>query len=227
MMHGTQGYFIERDRFHVRLSALTILVAGGLFGALVLVRHSAPLKEAINDPTRFGFEGPDHFVRRMEIESQGGRGGTQHTASIPVLIPETRRGGSPRGATSRSPHAEPARNRGEIGVGDAPTDALMQALRRAGSRPVFQSTELVIEKLVKPSYPEEAALRGIEGRVAVMALVDTVGRVVSVELISGAEGGPLERASSEAVWRCRFKPYRVSGEAREVYAVFRFSFQLY
>jgi hypothetical protein len=43
------------------------------------------------------------------------------------------------------------------------------------------------------------------------------------------EGGAaeLERASSEAVWQCRFRPYRPQGRAREVYALFRFNFRIY
>ena len=227
MIHGSQGYFIERTRFERRVSALSLAVSCAMLGLLMLVRHTPPLQQALNDPTRFGFEGPERFVRRIEIQSSGDQAGAMRKPSNPVLIPETRRGGGSSGARTRSPHAEPDPHKGAVGVGEATTDALAQALRRAGGVPVFQSTELVIEELVRPDYPADARERGIEGKVALMALVDTVGRVVGVELLGGELGGPLERASSEAVWRCRFKPYRISGEAREVYAVFRFAFHLY
>lgn len=227
MNHGSHGYFIERARFERRVSALSLAVSCALLGMLVVVRHTPPLQQALNDPTRFGFEGPERFVRRIEIQSSDDQSGATRKPSTPVLIPETRKGGGSSAARTRSPHAEPDPRQGSIGVGDATTDALAQALRRAGGVPVFQSTELVIDELVRPDYPAEAREKGLEGKVAVMALVDTVGRVVGVELLGGEQGGLLERASSEAVWRCRFKPYRISGEAREVYAVFRFSFHLY
>ena len=37
----------------------------------------------------------------------------------------------------------------------------------------------------------------------------------------------LDRAATDAVKQCKFRPYRVEGAAREVYAVFRFSFRIY
>jgi hypothetical protein len=37
----------------------------------------------------------------------------------------------------------------------------------------------------------------------------------------------LEEAAERAVFQCRFRPYRVGGETRTVYAVFRFVFRLY
>jgi len=228
MTHGSQGYFIERARFERRVSALSLAVSCVMLGGLWLVQHSPPLQRVLNDPSRFGFEGPDRFVRRIELRSSGDQAGALRRPSYPVIIPDTRKGGGRSGARTRSPNAEPELHRGAIGPGDATTDALAQALRRAGGVPVFQSTELVIEELVRPAYPDEAREHGIEGKVAVMALVDTVGRVVGVELLGGDPFGLLERASSEAVWRCRFKPYRVAGgPAREVYAVFRFAFHLY
>jgi hypothetical protein len=37
----------------------------------------------------------------------------------------------------------------------------------------------------------------------------------------------MDQASWDAVMHCKFRPYRVEGEAREVYAVFRFAFRIY
>ena len=95
--------------------------------------------------------------------------------------------------------------------------------------PIFQSDELVIEELVRPVYPEDARERGIEGRVAVIAHVDTLGRVVEAEVMNPSGEAQLDAASRAAVLRCRFRPYRTGdrGPAQEVYAVFRFSFRIY
>lgn len=226
MIHGSQEYFLERARFERRISILTLALSLTLFTALLLFSVS-PLARRLNETDvleHFGFEGPERYVRRIELQADGGGATRQHLRAI--AIPETRRGGRSGRADSRSRHAPPAPPRGLPGPGDAAADLMARALRRAGETPVFQSEELVIEQLVRPVYPEEARDHGIEGRVALMALVDTMGRVVNVDLVSGEEGGALERASAEAVWRCRFRPYRVRGAAREVYAVFRFAFRL-
>jgi len=58
-------------------------------------------------------------------------------------------------------------------------------------------------------------------------LVDTAGRVASVDIMASTGERALEKAATEAVWQCQFRPYRVKGEVREVYAVFRFAFRIY
>ena len=45
--------------------------------------------------------------------------------------------------------------------------------------------------------------------------------------MTGSGALQLDRAAEQAVRQCRFRPYRVAGEAREVYAVFRFAFRIY
>jgi TonB family protein len=102
-----------------------------------------------------------------------------------------------------------------------------RALASQGRVPVFQSDELVIEFLVKPVYPERMRDRGIEGRVSVLALVDTTGSVVDAEIVTASGAAELDEAAFAAARQCRFRPYRVGGEAREVYAVFRYRFTLH
>jgi TonB family protein len=93
--------------------------------------------------------------------------------------------------------------------------------------PVFQSEELIIDRLVKPDYPASLLARDVEGKVTVQALVDTVGQVVDVQVVASTGETLFEQAARDAVWQCRFRPYRRGGEASEVYAVFRFSFKIY
>jgi TonB family protein len=69
--------------------------------------------------------------------------------------------------------------------------------------------------------------KNVEGKVTVQALVDTVGNVVEVQLVTSTGEELFEKAAEEAVWLCRFRPYRAGGEVSEVYAVFRFSFRIY
>jgi len=57
-------------------------------------------------------------------------------------------------------------------------------------------------------------------------LIDTLGDVMSVEVMGQSENHLLERAAEEAVWKCRFRPYSVNGRVQRVYAMFRFSFRL-
>ncbi|HTK31499.1 MAG TPA: energy transducer TonB [Candidatus Saccharimonadaceae bacterium] len=228
MIHGSHEYFAERARFERRVSFLTLGLS--LLGyALLFLLTRSPIGESLRRTDvleHFGFEGPERFVERVELQSSGGVFGASAIPLNAVAVPDARRGGQRGRSTPHAEHAPPKRPSGFEGPGDAPNDLLARALRRAGNTPVFQSEELVVEQLVRPVYPEEARDRGIEGHVALMALVDTLGRVVDVELVNGEDSGLLERASAEAVWRCRFRPYRVGGVPREVYAVFRFAFRL-
>jgi len=227
MLHGTQAYFVERARCARRTSLANLLVALALLGAQGLlslppVRH----RLAQIDPQRFGLEGPERYVRRILLESLGPlqlRTGQELT----MVRQQSVRGGAAERARSRSPRAEPETRERRPGIGDSPEDLVSMARAIYRSAPVVQSEDLVIERLVKPRYPEEARQREIEGKVALVALVDTAGRVASVDIMASTGARELEKAATEAVWQCQFRPYRVRGEVREVYAVFRFAFRIY
>ena len=227
MLHGTQAYFVERARCARRTSLASLLVALALLGAqgllsLPAVRH----RLAQIDPQRFGLEGPERYVRRILLESLGPlqlRTGQELT----MVRQQSVRGGAAERARSRSPRAEPETRERRPGIGDSPEDLVSMARAIYRSAPVVQSEDLVIERLVKPRYPEEARQREIEGKVALVALVDTAGRVASVDIMASTGARELEKAAPEAVWQCQFRPYRVRGEVREVYAVFRFAFRIY
>ena len=123
---------------------------------------------------------------------------------------------------------EPGRTGPRVrGPGEAPQTLVARALAGQGRVPIFQSDELIIEQLVRPEYPEDARQRGIEGKVKVLALVDTAGKVVEAEVMTASGEPQLDRAAEVAVRRCRFRPYQVGGERREVYAVFVFAFRIY
>jgi TonB family protein len=228
MDHGIDTYFAERARNGRRLS-ITAAALGLIAYALLSLGRTPPIQQMINDPVRFGFEGPDQYVRRITIQSPPGDAQNMQDLGA-VREHSTRRGGSPTPAAARSDAAAPRENRLKmLGPGEAEEDLLARAFNRRSDVPVFQSQELIIEKLVKPAYPDHALEHEIEGHLAVMALVDTSGHVVEVQVLANDAVADREfgAAASDAVWRCEFRPYNIQGRRREVYALFRFNFTIY
>ena len=227
MAHGIQSYFAERARNARRVSLTSAAIGLGMLGALGLGRLPQ-VQALINDPVRFGFEGRQQYVRRITLENLPGRAQTLRDLGQ-VLERSSQRGGARTPAASKTQAAEPETRPRALGPGDSPEDLLARAFSRRSDVPVIQSEELVIDRLVRPVYPAHAYDHDIEGRVAVLALVDTVGRVVEVQVLASDAQARREfgEAASEAVWRCQFRPYRVKGRAREVYALFRFNFTIY
>lgn len=226
MVHGIHEFYLERDRFERRLAITTIGVSLMLLGTLGLaslpaVRHRLPL-----DVERFGFEGRDQFVQRIILEAEGPLN-LQARPGLTLVQQQASRGGTEIRGRSHSPQAIPVVSDHRSGPGDSPEDLLARARAIFRSAPVIQSEDLVIDRLIKPTYPEDARNRNIEGKVALVALVDTTGRVASVDVMDSSGERQFELAATEAMWQCRFRPYRVRGEVHEVYAVFRFSFRIY
>ena len=229
MMHGVQGYFVERARSTRRVAALALalgtLVLGSLL-ALMLPTFKRPLDEMARETARFGFEGADQYVQRITLQQLEG--------SSPVLrdigaVDERREraGGRVRARRQNHPSAIPETNSQALGPGQSDQNMTMHAVSRQANVPVVRSNDLVIEYASLPVYPEAESERGIEGRVMVQALIDTTGRVVDVQLLGSSGIGAFERSAAEAVWQYRFRPYRPSGMPSEVYAIFRFAFRVY
>jgi len=229
MFHGIDAYFLERARFERRVSAFIVgvgvTVLAGHFG-LYWLTHSPHSPAFVRDIPilRWGFEGPEQIVRRIELKTEGTV--TTNPGLHAQYVPASRRGGSRERTREPHPNAKPEFIKPRDEEGDAAVDRLARARAELMNVPIVRSEDLVIERLVRPDYPMDARERGIEGKVAVMALVDTLGEVTSVEVMGESEGHVLERAAEEAVWKCRFRPYVVDGRPQRVYAMFRFSFRL-
>ena len=194
--------------------------------ALTLPPFRRPLNELLRNTVRFGYEGSDQYVRRISLQQL--RGSSTVTREAGAI--ETRRarpGGAPRARKVDDPRAPPEYRPERPGPGSAATDLMERAVSRLANVPVVQSEELVIEHASTPVYPQAESERGIEGRVMVQALIDTTGRVVDVQLLASTGVAAFERSAAEAVWQYRFRPYRPSGIASEVYAIFRFAFRIY
>ena len=228
MEHGTEAYFVERARAARRVAVLNVALSVVFLGALLLAQLPAA-QRVLRRPQilRFGFAGPPRYVELVQIEAAPS---AMPLRDVGRVRTRSSRAGSGEGTLKPSPQADRARERrgpAAEGLGDSGHDLLSRALSQEGRVPIFQSDELVIDQLVRPQYPEDARNRGIEGRVAVLARVDTLGQVVEAEVMNASGELQLDTASRAAVLQCRFRPYRVDGEPREVYAVFRFAFRIY
>ncbi len=229
MNPGIARYHAEWARFWRRLSLLAVLASVVFALPFLWLLRSPSARRALDDPKRFGFLGDEQYVRRIQLTTLGAPRGqrTESRMISPKVVPAGKRGGG-KPAQVSDQGLTPARRTERFrppGRGDSEEDILARAILRAGDTPLFQSRELVIAELVEPVYPAIARERGIEGKVAVLALVDTTGMVRQAEIVGSAER-MLDRAAVNAVMQCRFEPYRVNGRAREVYAMFRFAFRL-
>ncbi len=70
MRHGIDAYFdgLARDRRRVALIGIAVALAflGGEF-----LSHQPAVRAVLNDPKRFGFEGPEQYSRRILLEYVG------------------------------------------------------------------------------------------------------------------------------------------------------------
>ena len=222
MDHGVAGYFVERARFARRASILTLAVGAVGLGLLLLAR--TPLLRHSIETARFGFEGPEQYVRRIDLQQARGHASTLADVGQIEMRVNQRRGGA---KSSRAAVGRRQPRPRERGPGDADADLQMRSVSREAGVPVFQSEDLVLDRLVRPEYPPTLLEHDVEGKVMIQALVDTVGRVVEVQILASTGEELFESAAEEAVRQCLFRPYRPRGAASEVYAVFRFSFKIY
>ncbi len=231
MEHGIDAYFLERMRFQRRLGGTIVAVCVGSIAlqiALLALQHT-DLDERLTAKfpmLHWGYEGPEQYVRRIELKSDAGPAAT-HSGAIAEYVPASRRGGSTTLAKEQHPNAPPRFEPPREDEGNSEVDREARARAHLLNVPLVRSEDLIIDRLVRPQYPEEARARNLEGQVAVLALVDTTGAISNVEVMGAGAMASLEQAAQEAVWKCRFKPYLVDGKPQSVYAMFRFAFKIY
>ncbi len=64
----------------------------------------------------------------------------------------------------------------------------------------------VLVRVETPGYPEMARAAGIEGKVIVSMVVDTLGRVASAGVFRSSGNALLDRAAIDAAYKCGFVP---------------------
>jgi TonB family protein len=235
MVHGSQRFFLERARFERRVSLICAgvsLVVLSFEAALYLpaVRH-AVAKLVLGDPLhprRFGFEGPEQYVRRITLETDGPPGPRPGRPTILYRSAQATKGGNALSPRSEDPHARPDTRRQGSGAGESSRDLVTTArIIYGGSGPVMRSEDFIVERMVKPEYPEGPLSRNSEGLVVLGAVVDTTGAVTRVDLVSSPGDRGLAEAAITAAKQYRFRPYRIAGQATEAYAIIRFDFKIY
>jgi len=224
LTHGIDTYFGEFVANRRRLGVVLLSVSVALSSLFVTVGRKVA-HDMLDDPMRFGFEGPKQWVERIRLEELA-----THEApgvfSITYLTAESRKGGEKRARPTPVPKAEVEVKR-PPGPGEDEQDLLAKARMLALDAPLVRSEELVIERLVRPEYPDEARDHNIEGVVEMVALVDTTGSVLQIQIVGGTREPLFEAAAAKAVLACRFRPYRVADQARRVWAAYRIAFSLY
>ncbi len=227
MEHGSIGYFDERRRNTRRLSALSLCVGLALLAPIIVLRVT-PLGSRVRDLSvmRFGFAGAPRFIELMQVDAEPTD--LRDLRDVGRVTLESGREGR-KGPRARTVERDLGRRSKQLpgDQADEGHDLIARAIASRGSVPVMQSSELVIETLVRPVYPEEARNRNIEGHVAVLARVDTLGNVAEAEVMTPSGESVLDVASRKAVMGCKFKPFLRDGKVSQVYAVFRFAFRIY
>lgn len=223
LIHGIDAYFAEFSANRKRVASSLFAISAAI--GILMWAGGRRVEEVLDDPQRFGFEGPKQWVDRIRLEELAAQE-SPGLYQITYLTAESRKGGKKPANQSSHPAAEPQVKK-TPGIGDAEDDLLAKARMLALEGPVVRSEDLIIERLVRPDYPEEARNRNIEGIVEVVALVDTTGRVLEIQIVGGTREPLLETAAAKAILECRYRPYRVNEHARRVWAAYRIAFSLY
>src|SRR2546428_4183894 len=113
MTHGIDAYFLEHARFRRRLAGFITGVGIGLLalhGFVVWLGRSPAISAALHQThiLRWGYEGPEQYVRRIELKAEAGAS-SRNPGAQARYIPASRRGGrrGPPPATHPPPPAGP------------------------------------------------------------------------------------------------------------------------
>lgn len=228
-MHGIEFFFRERARSQRRISLTTLGLGAVLLGLqlmLMLPQVRARLAPPVRRIVRFGYPGPNRFVEHIQLSASSGSQDPLRDVGHVNARPE-RRGGE--GHTPARTGVRPGvRHLSTVrGLGEGDVNVSAQARLRRANVPLVQSDELAIEFMDEPIYPEELREKGIEGRVSLLALVDTTGRVAEVSIVLSSGELAFEQSATDAVRRARFHPYKIEGTPTEVYVIIPYHFTVH
>lgn len=204
MLHGLDRYWLEQARFRRRLATCLLVGAASALLPGLIVTLRPQLREALQEPQRFGFEGPTQWVERIRLESIGSEesGGE---AAQDYVTQESRRGGRPTTSDAEGTRPVVQREVPGQGVDDEDWNARVRQLRLDVM--IIRSEELVSLHLEQPVYPEPMLEQDIEGVVEMLAMIDTLGTVRQVQVFGGTRDSLFERAAIDAAFQNRYRPY--------------------
>lgn len=229
-MHYGIDFWVRERRLALKRVALhTLAIETCLLAALLALQVPAIrswMRPAARPIVRFGYEGPDRYVEHIRLQ-------TQDRDQLPMVdLGRVTQVSSRQGGGGLDPAAAKSRARAHRvsrlpGPGEEEVTRVALARARMASVPLVQSSDLVIESMEQPEYPEVLHQQGIEGRVALMALIDTTGNVADVSVVSPSGHEQFEESALLAVKHSKFRPYRSEGATQEVYALIRYRFRIY
>ena len=136
---------------------------------------------------------------------------------------ESRRGGRP---DPRAERGRPAPERDLIGEGLDEKEWNARARMMRLDAPVIRSEDLVALHLARPDYPEIALAMDLEGVVEVLAMIDTLGSVMQVQVFGGTRDSVFERAAIDAAFQNRYRPYLRNDTPQFVWVPLRYNFTI-
>lgn len=210
-----------RETRYRRRMAWSAAVAVGFH--LLLAVGSAPLTEEIPLVRHIGYRGELRILPEISVLLEPGE--TENELETTA--------GMPSGAVmevieieivdSESPAEGPRRPSVEESEPDAGDDLLT---RLETSLPQPTSSEMVVERLVKPRYPPASIAAGVEGVVTFRLHVSRTGEVRRAWLLDSEVDEECNVEAYRAVTKWKFEPYVVDGRPRDILVDQRIRFRL-
>ena len=115
----------------------------------------------------------------------------------------------------------------ETSVEDVDTEVGEDLLTRLEtSLPQPASSEIVIERVVEPTYPRSAVEAGVEGVALFRIQVSTTGEVLRAWLVRSDVTEDCNREAKRALMQWKFSPYVVNGKPAMFMKYYRIRFRL-
>lgn len=141
------------------------------------------------------------------------------------VAPEVQSLGVPDRETRPTPRATPAPP-GEVASLPTPLAVPPSGTPAVPLTALPEGSDLpVLVKRVDPRYPEQARRLGLNGDVALRAVVEASGSIGRIEIVTGAPFGMTE-AAVDAVRKWTYRPARVNGQPVAVWKVIRVRFAM-
>ena len=103
-------------------------------------------------------------------------------------------------------------------------------IRKSTSEPAFggyfiENFPVCLEK-PDPVYPDSALNAGIEGIVNLMLLLDSLGVIEEVTIMSSSGSELLDQAAIDAAWRSKWLPAETNGAGVSVWTAVHYGFEI-
>lgn len=168
------------------------------------------------------------------LANPNGNPNITQTKAVEIAKPKPKPKPNARNLTKAAPKEEPQEVAEEVNnapqsFGDDPTGGVVGtgfSTTDGSSDPGATANAEPIER-VKPEFPQEAALKGIEGWVLLRFDITEEGRVENIEVINANPRNMFERKARDAVKKWKYAPRMANGQAvkvigREVQIDFKF-----